>query len=157
MRQAPKVPSFISKPLRWLTGQPGNYTVTEDDRLRVDATLSGGLQGSLTNPGTATASNAAVASGLSANLDSPALVVGKLYGVTVGGSVAFKWEIVTDDVGGVIVRDVLFTGPHESKQWISPHPDFVKLNAGNYRVVATNLDQFEPASAYATFYWDETA
>jgi hypothetical protein len=147
--QAPKVPAFITRPIRKLTGQPGQYTVTEDDRLRVDVVITGGGGGdgssSLTNP-QVFSDTAIVAPGTSGDLDAP--TGGTLHGLTVGASVGCKWDILIDAVG----VDVIFTMPGQSFAWRTPHPDFVA--GATLKVRCTNLDQFETASAYCSFYWD---
>lgn len=113
-------------------------------------------------------SSANLANGASVDLDGTtigAAKTGKLLRVTVGCSVACKWEIKTRDGAVLVTKAVLFTsgvsGGRPTETYTPTSKEMVTLAGNgvdeNFRVTATNLSGFDAlgADVAATIEWDE--
>jgi hypothetical protein len=105
----------------------------------------------------------AVAAGATANLDSANIGsgnTGKLLGLLVSSSVAFKAELQTVLNAVATTRAIVFS-MNRLWDWKTPGRDFIaqahSATAGfdGFRVIVTNLDTSEAADVYVTFFYDE--
>ena len=107
---------------------------------------------------------ATVAAGGSATLDTPNISVGKtgyLLGVVVSASVPFRAELQTVSNGLVGSNPVVWFASNRGWDFRPPGRKFIKVahdtGAGldGFRVVIVNLDASEAADVHACFFYDE--
>jgi hypothetical protein len=119
-----------------------------------------------TNPQVSWATQATVAAGGQASLDSPQITnakVGKLVMLIVASTVPLKAALhtVVDATPSASPRAVFIMGSERTREFTPPGRDFFKVtgnaSAGldGWRVVATNLDPSEAADIYVTWLYDE--
>ena len=117
------------------------------------------------SPQVTAGSVAAVAAGLTGDIDSAQITsgkTGKLVSIEFGSTVACKGELKTvlNNVESA-VKLRLIRRPGETRPWVSPNWDFItqveSATAGfdGFRLTVTNLDTSEPADIYATYFYDE--
>ena len=118
-----------------------------------------------TDPQVSSATDAAVAAGGQATLDSTQISsgkTGKLLRVVVSASVPFKAIFQTVLNGVATSRVTYFTGPGERAWPFIPFSrdmytvaEDVTAGFDGFRAVVTNLDTSQAADLYASFEWDE--
>lgn len=121
----------------------------------------GNLESAPESPQSSALETVDLAAAASADLDAALITSGKLAklaGVTVGGSVAARWDIFAVS-GGTTRLDTVFTGHGMlSATWTPPHRNFTVLlgtGSSRFRVRVTNLDTTETTDFVATVYFDE--
>lgn len=131
-----------------------------NDAIRVNVVAEGG--GS--NPQISPVTQATVAAGATADLDSAAIgsgLTGHLLQVVAASSVPFKVEIQTVQNGVPSATLLVAITSDRNWTWSAPGRGFITAahDAGvgfdGFRAVITNLDTSEPADVYVTFFYDE--
>ena len=121
--------------------------------------------GAVSDPQTSSDTDAAVAAGGQATLDSTQISsgkTGKLLQIIVAASVPFKAVFQTVLNGVATSRVTYFTGPGERSWTFRPFSqdmytvvEDAAAGFDGFRVVVDNQDTSEPADLYASFEWDE--
>jgi hypothetical protein len=157
---APAVGGFL---LGWNGATWDRVKVANSGRLQVDVVSGGGGASMPTNPTNTYVTQASVATGTTANLDTGDIGAKRLSAFEVWSSVPYKAALYTISNGTPSTDPLVIGGgaPFTAFQWRAPHPDYVKTTASagvdGFRVAVTNLsDANSPAADfYATFHYED--
>lgn len=123
------------------------------------ATLTSVVSGILLSP----ISVVSVAAGGQATLDSPQIgdnKTGRLLGLIVSSSIAFKAEIRTVEASIPSVSQITWFALERGWDWQTPDRDLIRvaytgLGLDAFRVIVTNLDTSQAADVYVAFIYEE--